>query len=203
MLNDSEGQTAVKFARGIAESAVLTGSYKIPDISLSPVFEEKAGAFVTVQTYPAGELRGCIGIPEPVYSLRQAILSAAVDAVLSDPRFEPVREDELPGLLFELTVLSPPELLAVRSPWELPQKVDIGRHGLIVERGRFRGLLLPQVAVDEKWDSEEFLRMTCWKAGIPEDSWHDPRVRVLRFEGEVFGEEEPKGKVIRRELRIK
>ncbi len=200
MLSDSEGELAVKFARGIAESAVLTGSYKIPDLKLPGVFEQKAGAFVTVQTFPERKLRGCIGIPEPVYSLRQAILNAAVDSVLSDPRFEPVREDELGTLVFELSVLSPPELITVKSRWELPQSIQVGKHGLIVERGRFRGLLLPQVAVDESWDSEEFLDMTCWKAGIPEDSWHDPRVTVYRFEGEIFGEEEPRGEISRREL---
>lgn len=200
MLTDSEGEEAVRFARAIAESAVRTGSYRVPEVTLPPVFEQKAGAFVTVLIHPGKELRGCIGIPEPIYPLRQAILNAAVDSVLSDPRFEPVREEEVDSMLIELTVLSPPEQLSVRSPWELPQKVEVGRHGLIVERGRFRGLLLPQVAVDEKWDSEEFLSMTCWKAGIPEDSWHDPRVRVLRFEGEVFGEEVPRGRVTRRVL---
>ncbi len=200
MLTDSEGETGVRFARRIAESAVLTGSYRIPDIKLPSVFEQKAGAFVTVQTHPDRKLRGCIGIPEPIYTLRQAIVNAAVDSVLSDPRFEPVEEGEIAGLVFELSILSPPEEIAVKSRWELPLSVEIGRHGLIVERGRFRGLLLPQVAVDEKWDSEEFLRMTCWKAGMPEDSWGDPRVRVLRFVGEVFGEEEPNGAVVRRVL---
>lgn len=201
MLQDSEGELAVRFARSIAESAVLTGSYKIPEVKLPPVFEEKAGAFVTVQKFPGKELRGCIGIPEPVYTLRQAILNSAVDAVLSDPRFEPVDESELEVLLFELSVLSPPELITPKSQWELPGDVVIGKHGLIVERGRFRGLLLPQVAVDENWSAEEFLGMTCWKAGMPEDSWHDPRVRVFRFEGEVFGEDEPRGDVFRRELK--
>ncbi len=200
MLTDGEGEIAVRFSRAISESAVLTGSYKAPDIKLPPVFEKKAGAFVTVQTFPARELRGCIGIPEPIYTLRQAILNSAVDAVLSDPRFEPVSESELPSLIFELTVLSPPEPIVSKTRWDLPSSVDIGKHGLIIERGRFRGLLLPQVAVEEKWSSEEFLSMTCWKAGLPEDAWHDTRVSVYRFEGEVFSEEAPKGRVARREL---
>lgn len=201
MLTDSEGETGVRFARKIAESAVITGSYKIPEMKLPAVFEEKAGAFVTVQTHPGHELRGCIGIPEPVYSLRQAILNAAVDAVLSDPRFEPVTEEELGKLVFELSVLSPPEKIEARSQWEIPLNVEVGRHGLIVERGRYRGLLLPQVAVDEHWDAEEFISMTCWKAGMPEDSWRDPRVSVLRFEGEIFGEEIPGGSVVRKRLK--
>ncbi len=201
MLTDSEGEIAVRFAREIGESAVRTGSYKVPEIKLPPVFEKKAGAFVTVQTFPELTLRGCIGIPEPVYTLRQALLNSAVDAVLSDPRFEPVEEGELDAIVFELSILSPPELIESRSRWDIPGSVEVGKHGIIVERGRFRGLLLPQVAVDEKWESEEFLRMTCWKAGIPEDSWHDPRVNVYRFEGEIFGEEKPRGKVVRRVLR--
>ncbi|MEM3852467.1 MAG: TIGR00296 family protein [Methanomassiliicoccales archaeon] len=200
MLSDQEGAIAVRFAREIGESAVKTGSYKVPQIELPPVFEQNAGAFVTVLSYPTKELRGCIGIPEPVYTLRLALLNAAVESVLSDPRFEPVREEELQSTIFEVTVLQPPRLLQVKSQWELPRQIKVGIHGLIAERGRFKGLLLPQVAVEEGWDSEEFLNKTCWKAGLPEDAWQDPRVRIYTFEGEVFSETSPRGEVRRREL---
>jgi uncharacterized protein (TIGR00296 family) len=200
MLSDEEGEKAVRFAREIAESAVKTGSYRVPSMDLTPAFDQKAGAFVTVLTYPAKELRGCIGIPEPVYPLRQSLLNAAVEAVLSDPRFPPVEESEIERIIFEVTVLTPPELLNVKTPWELPLKIEIGKHGLIVERGRFRGLLLPQVAVEERWDAEEFLNKTCWKAGLPEDAWQDTRVRVYRFSGEIFTELQPRGSVVRKKL---
>lgn len=200
MLNAEEGEKAVRYARSIAESAVRTGSYSVPRMELPPVFEEKAGAFVTVLRYPSMELRGCIGIPEAVYPLRQSLLNAAVESVLSDPRFQPVEPEELGSIVFEVTVLTPPELLSVRSRWELPLSIKIGTHGLMVERGRFRGLLLPQVAVEEGWDSEEFLNKTCWKAGLPEDAWHDERMKVYRFSGEVFGETEPGGSVVRKTL---
>lgn len=200
MLTDEEGSIAVRFAREIALSSIRNGSYSIPDIQLPKVFEEKAGAFVTALLLPDRRLRGCIGIPEPIYTLRQTLVNAAVDAVLSDPRFEPVREEEIEKLLIEVTVLTPPVLLSVRNPWELPMQVVVGRDGLIVERGRFRGLLLPQVAVEEGWDSEEFLENTCWKAGLPQDAWMDMRTKVYVFQGEIFSEEQPGGNVRRKSL---
>ncbi len=200
MLSDEEGIIAVRYAREVADSTVTTGSYRSPRLKLTETFEVNAGAFVTLLTYPEGRLRGCIGFSDPVFQLKLALLNAAVEAAIGDPRFEPVRAPELPKLTVEVSVLTAPQPLAVGTPWELPDRIKVGRDGLIVEHGRFRGLLLPQVAVDEGWSSEEFLSQTCWKAELPENSWHDKGTKVLRFEAEVFHELEPYGKVERKLL---
>lgn len=199
-MNDSEGETAVRYARHVIESTVRNGSYDQPGEKLPKIFEEKSGVFVTILRFPSHELRGCIGFPEPVYPLRLALLNAAVEAAISDPRFSPVEENELPAITIEVSVLTPPEPVQSSTPWELPGKITVGRDGIIVERGRFRGLLLPQVAVEEGWDSEEFLSQTCWKAGLPEDAWRYSGIRVYRFGAELFSEEEPNGKVTRKIL---
>jgi uncharacterized protein (TIGR00296 family) len=198
MLDEMEGELAVKFARSVIESTVRTGSYDSNRIQLPPTFETKAGAFVTILEFPSRALRGCIGFTEPVYPLKLAILNAAVESAISDPRFEPVRESELQSVLVEVSILSKPEPIRVKSPWEIPGRIKVGKHGLMVERGRFRGLLLPQVAVDEGWDSEEFVAQTCWKAGLPDDAWKDPKITVYTFEAEIFSEIEPGGAVRRR-----
>ena len=147
------------------------------------------------------ELRGCIGYPEPVYPLVEATIKAAIAAATQDPRFYPVSLKELGHCIIEVSVLTKPELLKVDSPKEYPEKVEVGRHGLIVERGLARGLLLPQVPVDEGWTSEEFLSHTCMKAGLMPDCWLDEETKIYTFEGIVFAETSPKGEVVERSLK--
>jgi uncharacterized protein (TIGR00296 family) len=152
---------------------------------MSPVFNEKRGVFVTLSI--GGALRGCIGFPEPVLPLGEAIAEAASAAAREDPRFMPVRPDELSSITVEVTVLTVPELLE-GDPLERPSRVVIGKHGLIA-RGRGRsGLLLPQVATEYHWESREFLEHTCMKAGLSRACWKDPDVRFLTFEGQIFHE---------------
>ncbi len=198
MLDEKDGELAVRFARSVIESTVRTGSYDSNRVQLPDVFETKSGAFVTILGFPAHTLRGCIGFTEPVYPLKLAILNAAVESAISDPRFDPVGEEELQSIIVEVSILSKPEPVRVKSQWEIPGKILVGKHGVMVERGRFRGLLLPQVAAEEGWDSEEFVAQTCWKAGLPEDSWKDPKVTVYTFEADIFSEVEPGGAVRRR-----
>ncbi|MBX8636073.1 MAG: TIGR00296 family protein [Thermoplasmata archaeon] len=200
MLSDEEGRMAVRYAREVVDSTVSTGSYRSPHMKLTQAFSAKTGAFVTLTTHPEGRLRGCIGYSDPVFELKLALLNAAAEAAVGDPRFEPVTASELPQLIVEVSVLTTPEHLAVKTPWELPGKINVGRDGLIVERGRFRGLLLPQVAVEEGWSSEEFLCQTCWKAELPENSWKEANTKVFRFEAEVFHELEPHGDIERKHL---
>jgi uncharacterized protein (TIGR00296 family) len=163
------------------------------------IFREKRGAFVTLSSYPDHLLRGCIGFPEPIFSLASAILQAAHHAC-HDPRFEDLQEDELDHIVVEVSVLTPPEEIKVDDRKRLPDQVRVGRDGLIVEFGPYRGLLLPQVPVEWEWDAEEFLSQTCMKAGIPPDMWLDPRTKWYRFEGEIFAEESPRGRVGRKEI---
>ena len=138
-----------------------------------------AGAFVTLRI--KGQLRGCIGYPEPELPLTEVVQRCAVSAAIADPRFPPLSPAEWNDVDLELSVLGPIE------PVDHISEVVVGRDGLIVEFGRRRGLLLPQVAVEWKWNAEEFAAQTCVKAGLPPDAWQKG-ARLFKFEAEVFGE---------------
>lgn len=196
-MKDSEGELAVKIARRAVEAETKGESEGHVDAPGS--FREKRGAFVTLSTYPDLELRGCIGFPEPVYSLASAILQAAHHAC-HDPRFTDLRPNELEGIVVEVTVLTPPEEVKVRDRRDLVNEIVIGRDGLIIEYGPYRGLLLPQVPVEWGWSVEEFLAHTCMKAGLPPERWLDDRTVVYRFEGEIFHETSPRGQVKRKDI---
>ena len=137
--------------------------------------------FVTVKTH--GELRGCLGTLQCAGGLAGEVARCAADAASDDPRFPPVSPAELPGLSIDVSVLGPLE--PIDRPH--PDAIVIGRHGLVVEQGRRRGLLLPQVATEWGWTAEQFLRQTCLKAGLPPDAWQRG-ASVFRFEAEVFGD---------------
>ena len=196
-LTKEEGEKAVKFAREVVDRYVK--GEKIEDRDLGKKFREKSGAFVTILTYPGRDLRGCIGIPEPIYDLKTSIIESAKSAT-RDPRFPPLTREELPNIIIEVTILTPPRLIEVRSPREYLEKIKIGRDGLIVEKGFYRGLLLPQVPVEWKWDVEEFLSQTCIKAGLPPDAWIDEDTKVYSFQGQIFAEREPYGEVEERKI---
>jgi len=164
---------------------------------LPPVFDELRGVFVTLKRHPSGMLRGCIGYPLPVLPLRSALVRAAVSAAVEDYRFRPVPAADLPRTTIEVSVLTPPEPLRFSTPEEAIRAVKVGRDGLIVDGLGSSGLLLPQVAPEEGWSAEQLLDGTCEKAGLPPRSWQDPRVKVRRFEAEVFRELSPGGEVVR------
>jgi hypothetical protein len=163
------------------------------------VFDELRGVFVTLKRHPSGMLRGCIGYPLPVLPLRSALVRAAVSAAVEDYRFRPVPAADLPRTTIEVSVLTPPEPLRFSTPEEAIRAVKVGRDGLIVDGLGSSGLLLPQVAPEEGWSAEELLDGTCEKAGLPPRSWQDPRVKVRRFEAEIFREVAPGGEVVREE----
>jgi AmmeMemoRadiSam system protein A len=134
-----------------------------------------------VTLHLAGQLRGCVGFVQPTRGLYHTVIEAALSAAFHDPRFLPVSEEEAPGLQVEVSVLSPLKPIA-------PEEVVVGRHGLVVSRGLYRGLLLPQVAVEQEWDVATFLEQTCLKAGLPADAWkHGATLQA--FTAEVFGED--------------
>lgn len=165
-------------------------------------------AFVTIERVveprggggPGYELRGCIGSTRPVEPLAVAVAKVAIEAAVGDPRFPPMRRDELDRVVFEVTVLGPLEELP-SSPAARIGAVEIGVHGLLVEKPPHAGLLLPQVAVEEGWDPAIFLTWACIKAGLPGTCWHEEEVRIYRFTGRVFREREPWGDVYERDLR--
>ena len=199
MLSAEEGTQAVRLARasvtGRLGAARPAGPRAVEP--LPPVFQESRGAFVTLRRYPNGELRGCIGFPLPILPLERAVAEAAVSAATDDPRFPPVRAGELDALTVEVSVLTVPQPLAAARPEDRVREVRVGRDGLIVDGFGTSGLLLPQVAPEQGWDAEELLDGTCEKAGLPPRAWRDARVRVRRFEAEVFSEQSPGGTVER------
>ena len=183
LLTAKEGDVAVHLARDAIGHAIL--KKKEPALHLTPVFSEKRGVFVTLTQ--GGNLRGCIGFPYPVMPLGDAIMEAAMAAALKDPRFPPVTGAELPSITIEVTVLTLPQKLAC-EPDQRPAQVEVGRHGLIIKGMGTSGLLLPQVATENGWDSTTFLDHTCAKAGLPGKCWTSNRVEVLTFEGQIFHE---------------
>jgi len=199
MLTINDGEKAVKLAREIVER--YTRKEELPKLeNYSGVFDEKRGVFVTINTYPTHNLRGCIGIPEPIMPLKNAIKEAAVSAT-HDPRFPPLKENELENIVIEVTILTKPQLIKVNKPQEYLEKIKIGRDGLIAEQGFYRGLLLPQVPVEQGWDVEEFLSHTCWKAGLPFDAWFDENTKIYKFEGQIFTEVKPKNGIVEKKIR--
>jgi len=202
MLTIEEGSVLVKTARAAVESH-LSGIEPRSLVDASPSLKEERGVFVTLlDQVDDGNLRGCIGIPFPTRSLLEQVRIAAVEAATTDFRFDPVSLEELQErIVFEATVLSTMEPIWVKNPLDLRENILVGRDGLMVEGMGSHGLLLPQVAVDEGFDSEEFLSQCCLKANLPPDAWLTGDVRVSRFQGQVFAEEKPSGRVFERRLK--
>ncbi len=163
---------------------------------------EKCGVFVTISLLRGGEkhLRGCIGYPYPTSPLVEAVIDSAINASTEDPRFNPLTINELGKVVFEVSVLTPPEKIEVKNPQEYVNKIKVGEDGLIVEKGFYKGLLLPQVPVEWGWGEEEFLCQCCLKAGVPVDTWLTKEAKIYKFKGIVFEEESPLGEIKRMKL---
>jgi uncharacterized protein len=190
----------VKLAREAIE-VYLDRQVTVNSAPVGEKFGRKSGAFVTLNTFNSHELRGCIGFPYPDQPLVEAIVKGAIYAATQDPRFPPLSLEEFRGsITIELTVLTPPRLLTTSNRRALPDRIKIGKHGLIIEGMRRSGLLLPQVAVEWRWDAEDFLTNCCLKAGLPPDSWLLNEVTVKVFEGEIFEEVKPSGEVKRKDF---
>ncbi len=199
MYSLEDGQFAVRTARRIIEAVVSGTQFDASEIP--EIFNRKSGVFVTINTFPKHNLRGCIGYPEPIFPLFEALQKASKSSAMEDPRFPSVREDELDNVVIEVSLLTPPEQIIVKKPKHYVKEVEIGRDGLIVERGFRRGLLLPQVPVEWKWKVDEFLSHTCMKAGLPPDSWLDENVKIFKFSARIFTEIEPRGDIVEKKLK--
>jgi uncharacterized protein (TIGR00296 family) len=196
-LSDEDGIILVQTARKIVTELVRNGRRLELDEELKAKFSFESGIFVTLNTQD--DLRGCIGFPMP-RRLIDALLEASIAAAIQDPRFSPVQISELDKITFEVTVLTLPIEIKVDDPLQLPLKIKVGKHGLIIKQGYRSGLLLPQVPVEHGWSEEEFLDFTCQKAGLPDGCWKDKQTQVFSFEGIVFKEEQPTGKIVRKDL---
>ena len=192
-LTFEQGKLAVEVARRVVESHVEQDEPVLPD--LPEIFNENRGVFVTLSYHPSHELRGCIGYPEPIMPLKNALVDAARSACSRDPRFPPVNPKELRSIVVEVSILTPPKPISVKDPKEYPKKIKIGRDGLIIRRGFSSGLLLPQVPVEFGWDEETFLTHLCQKAGLDMSAWMDKETKISSFEAQIFSETSPEGKV--------
>jgi len=179
-LSEAERTAILELARKAVEEAVCRHRV-LQEIPKTGVFERQCGVFVTLHV--AEHLRGCIGVIEAKEHLGESIARCAASAAREDPRFSPMRPEELSRLEIEVSLLSPLER-------KQPEQIEIGKHGLLVEQGFHRGLLLPQVAVEHHLGREQFLRETCHKAGLRDDAWKDSATRIYAFTCEIVTAEE-------------
>jgi AmmeMemoRadiSam system protein A len=163
--------TILKTAKGIDPDPVPFFSKKL---------EQKFGVFVSLHI--VGQLRGCIGYVVGVEPLQTAVVEMAKSAAFHDPRFEPVNEKEVTDLQIEISVLS------VLKEIEDINEIQVGVHGIVIEKGIYKGLLLPQVATEYNWDVETFLGHTCMKAGLESGDWKLKDTKIKIFSAEIFSE---------------
>ncbi len=183
-LDRSDQRQLLAIARRAIEAGVSRGAFADPVAgSLSASLTEPAAAFVTIHEH--AELRGCIGLLRFEVPLWINVRDAAAAAALDDPRFLPVDASELSALELEVSVLDPP----VELP--NPSGFVAGRHGIVVERGPHRALLLPQVAAEMGWGETQMLQAVCRKANLPGDAWRDAATRLYVFESTCFAEADP------------
>lgn len=177
-LTDEERRTLLLIARETIDAALARRQPVYPSAEGS--LTRPCGAFVTLKK--RGQLRGCVGHVTAASPLAETVKLAAVASAFEDPRFPPLSGPEWDSIRIEISVLSPLERIGD------PGAIQPGLHGIKVRRGPCSGLLLPQVATEQDWDRETFLRHTCLKAGLPSDAWKDPATQIEIFTAIVFGE---------------
>ena len=179
-LAQKEKDALIALARKSVETAVRERKLYEPSASEFPTLQQERGVFVTLKE--KGELRGCIGLIAAEKPLYLGVRDAATSAALRDPRFPPMTAAELPNLQYEISVLTPfRRVLDVKE-------VRVGRDGLLMIQGRYEGILLPQVPVEQGWDRKTFLEEACLKAGLPRQAWQDEATDIYSFSALVFGE---------------
>jgi uncharacterized protein (TIGR00296 family) len=197
-LSYQEGEYLVKLVRQAIETYFDTQKVLGRPEVFPEIFEEKRGVFVTLNVYPDKRLRGCIGYPLAYEPLIDGVISSAVSAAFSDPRFAPLKKSELDNIVVEVTVLSP--MIVLDKNREYKSQIKVGRDGLFIICGANSGLLLPQVPVEWNWDEDEFLREICIKAGLSEDCYRYDSCELYRFTGQIFEEIEPYGKIVEKNI---
>ena len=184
MISDESGAYLVRLAKDTIKYQLENEKTMLKPTDYPTELDDELGVFVTLNKNH--NLRGCIGYPEPVKPVIDATMDVALSAAFNDPRFPELSADEFDELEFEVTVLTKPEIIEVAHHTQYLDEIEIGRDGLIIQKGFVKGLLLPQVAVENSFTKEEFLEHTCMKAGISADSWMDESCDVLKFQGQIF-----------------
>jgi AmmeMemoRadiSam system protein B/AmmeMemoRadiSam system protein A len=179
-LTPAEKQELLKIARKSVETAVREKKVYSPPADEPEALRNARGAFVTLKEH--GNLRGCIGYMSPVKPLAETVRDVAAYAALEDRRFRPVSESELGILEYEISVLSP-----LRKVEDINQ-IHVGQHGLLIRKGEYEGVLLPQVPTEEGWNRNTFLEQVCVKAGLPQQAWKDEDADLFMFSALVFAE---------------
>jgi uncharacterized protein len=217
MILDEDGEKAVRLARRVVESLLgalgSSGSSCFPDFKNNNDDNDESyelsgnteglGVFVTLNYLDSNKqehLRGCVGFPMAEKSLYCSIIDASIAAATQDPRFPPVNEKELADIVFEVSILTPPVEIKVQNPKDYLNLIKIGRDGLILTWRYGSGLLLPQVPVELKWDTEEYLANLCYKAGAPPDIWLMSDSKLFSFQANIYKESYPNGNVVRMRL---
>lgn len=180
-LTNEDGKTLIKIARTSISSNFTKKELDI-DKELKKKYSEKRGVFVTLTI--EGQLRGCIGYTEALFPLWRAISQAAQSAAFQDTRFSQLTLEEFHNIQIEVSVLTKPELIKE----DYVKEIEIGKHGLIIEKNHNAGLLLPQVFTEYEVDAEHALEMTCQKAGLPSNTWKEKDCKVYRFSAQIFTE---------------
>lgn len=187
MLTKKDGNYLIKTAKKAIDEYIINNIKIDVPKDCPQTLKEKLGVFVTLNKNQ--NLRGCIGYPEPIEPLINAVIDVSISAATADPRFPKLTEEELTEIEIEVTVLTKPEIIKVSDPIEYPKKITIGTDGLIIEKGFNKGLLLPQVATEHKMNNEEFLSNTCMKAGLDYNCWLNDDVKIYTFQGQIFKKE--------------
>lgn len=180
-LSDGEKKILLRVARDTLEVWIKDRKRPAPPDAQGNL-KVQTGAFVTL--HKNGQLRGCIGNMIGQAPLIETIRNMAIAASTEDPRFPPVKKEELSDIDIEISVLSPMKRINDVS------EIEVGKHGILLGRGWNQGVLLPQVATEQGWDRTAFLQHTCLKAGLSPDDWKDPETIIEIFSAQVFGEKQ-------------
>lgn len=184
MISEEDGKFLLRVAREAIERFVKGETMERPD-NYPQSLDEMRGVFCTINK--KGKLRGCIGLPYPTTPLVEAVISAA-RSVCEDPRFKRLEKNELKKIKIEISVLTEPKLIEINKPEEYLNKIEPGKHGLILQYGPYSGLFLPQV-----WEQlpkkGEFLDNLCLKAGLTPGMWKEKGIKLYSFEAQIFEEE--------------
>jgi len=180
-LNDREKLILLQVARQ-AIGAVVCQQPVTPEPREEKALNSRSGCFVTIKQ--SGKLRGCIGNFQSELPLFKEVAEMAAASATKDPRFYPLQEDELDSISLDISVLSPLQKI------DDIDMIEVGTHGIYLEKGYYRGVLLPQVATEHGWDRQTFLKQTCLKAGLPTDAWQAEDTDIYIFSAQIFGEDE-------------
>lgn len=178
-LNTHEQQVLLAIARQAIIHGVKTGQEYVEPRE-EKVLNQRNGCFVTIKQN--GQLRGCIGNFQSELPLFKEVAQMAQASAAKDPRFYPLKDNDLDNFTLEISVLSPLQKI------ETIEEIEVGRHGIYIEKSFYRGVLLPQVALEHSWDRLTFLKQTCIKAGLPTDAWQAEDADIYIFSAQVFGE---------------